>query len=121
MLNRAQERLVLYDKERPGSGVLQALKRRPDQRVAAAQVVIEEVERRTQREGVEPQTDLRQRHGHRVEIDAVDAALEDVPLEQVDVGQFFVIERDALLAEGLDDARAGAVQGEVHRVDGKQG
>ena len=92
-------------------GFFQVLERRPDQRVAAAQVVIEEVERRTQREGVEPQADLRQFHGHRVEIDAVDAALEDVPLEQVDVGQLGRIDGDALLAEGFQDARAGCGPG----------
>ena len=85
----------------------------PIERVAAAQVVVEEVERRTEREGVEPQADLRQFHGHRVEIDAVDAALQDVPLEQVDVGQLVRIDGDALLAEGFEDAVAGPVQGEV--------
>ena len=87
MLDGPQERLVVEAEEPSAGGRLQILERRPDQRVAAAQVMVEEVERRAQREGVEPQADLGQLDGHRVEIDAVDAALEDVPLEQVDVGQ----------------------------------
>ena len=74
-------------------------------------MVVEEVERRAEREGVEPQADLGQFDGHRVEIDAVDAALEDVPLEQVDVGQLVRIDGDALLAERFEDARAGSGPG----------
>ena len=70
-----------------------------DQRVAAAQMVVEERQRRAQREAVEPEADLGQLHGHGVEIDAVDAALEHVALEQVDVGQLARIDGDALLVQ----------------------
>ena len=76
----------------------------PTSELPQSQVVVEEAQRRPQREGVEPEADLGQFHGHRVEIDAVDAALQDVPLEQVDVGQLVRIDRDALLAEGFQDA-----------------
>src|SRR4029077_5405854 len=90
-----------------------------NQRVDAAQVMVEEVERSPQREGDQPQAHLRQFHGHWVEIDAIDAALEDVPLEQVDVGQLGRIDGDTLLAEGFKDALPGALQGEGDRIDGE--
>ena len=50
-------------------------------------MVVEETERRTQRESVKPEAHLGQFDGHRVQVDAVDATLQDVPLQQVDIGE----------------------------------
>src|SRR5262249_12934569 len=79
--------------------------------------LVERVKRRAEREGIEPQADLGQLHGHRVEIDAINAALEDVALEQIDVSQLLVIDEYTLLAQRLIDALTGAMQGEIHRVN----
>ena len=57
-----------------------------DQRVAAAQVVVEEGQRRADGEAVEPEGDLRQFDGQRILVDAVDAALEDHPPDDGLVG-----------------------------------
>jgi len=67
-----------------------------DQRVAALHVVIQEGERRAQREAVQPETDLRQFHRHLIEVYTVDAAFQHAPLEQVQVGQLAHINRHAL-------------------------
>ena len=62
--------------------------RRPDplaeQAVAAAQVVIEERQRRADGEGVQPQAELGEFDRHRVLVDAVDDPLEDDRGEQAD-------------------------------------
>ncbi|HLW66905.1 MAG TPA: hypothetical protein VKS79_16440, partial [Gemmataceae bacterium] len=79
--------------------MLQILERGRDERVTATQVVVEEIQRRAQGKGVEPQADLGQLDGHWIEIDAVDAALEDVAFQQVDVGKFVRIDCHALLAQ----------------------
>ena len=62
-------------------------------------MVVEEIERCAQGEGVEPQTDLGQLHRHRVDVDSVDAALENVPLQQIDIGQFDRIDGDSLFSQ----------------------
>src|SRR2546427_411745 len=81
-------------------------------------MVIQKVQRGAQGEAIEPQTDLRQLHGHRVKIDAVDAPLEDVPLEQIYVGQLlFRVQRHALLLKRLLDLLPSLFESEIHRVD----
>ena len=67
-----------------------------DERVAALHVVVEEGERRAEGEAVEPEADFGQFDGHGVEVDAVDAAFEDAPLEQVEVGELAHVDADAL-------------------------
>ena len=115
------QRFVVEFEQLAFRGLFQVLERRPDERIAAAQVMVEEVERSAQREGIEPQANLRQFDGHRVQIDSVDAALENVPFEQVDVGQLGRVNRDALFAQRFKNALAGPVQGEVDRVDRETG
>ena len=75
----------------------------PNQRVAALDVVVEEGERGTEREAVEPQADLAEFHRHRVEIDAVDAAFQDAPLEQVEIGESAAVDADTLRLHRLLD------------------
>src|SRR5262245_9584964 len=79
--------------------------------------MVEEVERRTQREAIEPKAHFRQFHGHRVKIDSIDAALQNMPLEQIDVGQLVRIDRDALNAERFQNALPRDIEREVHRID----
>src|SRR5712692_2285472 len=76
--------------------ILHLLDAAADERVAALHVVVEERERRTQCEAVQPQADLRQFDGHGVEVYAVNTAFQHVPLEQVDVGQLAHIYSHAL-------------------------
>jgi len=59
-------------------------------------VVVQEAQRRSQREGVEPEAHLGQFHSHGVQIDAVDAPFQDVPLQEVDVGELVSDDCDAL-------------------------
>ena len=58
-----------------------------DQRVAAAQMVVEEGQGRADGEAVEPEGDLRQLDGQGILVDAVDTALEDHPPDDGLVGQ----------------------------------
>src|SRR6185437_16351904 len=82
-----------------------------DERVAGAEVVVEEVERGADGEGVQPEADLGEFHGHRVEIDAVDASLQHVAAKEVDVRQLHRIDADALFVQGVENALPGAVEG----------
>ena len=83
-----------------------------EQAVAAAEVVIQEAERRADREGVQPERDLGQLDRHRVLVDAVDAALEDHAPDDVAVvepvpvdGPVAVLRvRHDPVADGLDAA-----------------
>ncbi len=66
---------------------------------------------------VEPEADLGQLHRHRVEVDAVDAALEDVALEQLDVGQLGRVDRHVLVAA----ARPGCLRASRRRRSHRKG
>ncbi len=92
--------------ERVAEGVLHILDVAADEGVAGFHVVVEEGERRTEREAVEPEADFGQFDGHGVEVYAVDAAFQDLPFEQVDVGQFAHVYGDFLLFHLLLDGAA---------------
>jgi hypothetical protein len=55
-------------------------------------MVVEEGERGANREGVKPQGDLRQLHGHWILVDAVDAALQDHAADDVPILQVFPVD-----------------------------
>ena len=84
----------------------------PKQAVAAAKRVIQEAERRADREGAQPQRDLGQLHRHGVLVDAVDAALEDHAPDDVAVDEPVPVNGPSALlgvrhnpvADGLDAA-----------------
>ena len=63
-----------------------------DERVAAAQVVVEEGERRADGEAVQPERDLGQFDGQRVLVDAVDAAFEDHAADDGLVGELGLVD-----------------------------
>ena len=67
-----------------------------EQAVAAAQMVVEEGERRADREGVQPERDLGELHRHRVLVHAVDAALEHHAAHDMAVVEPRRIDRPAL-------------------------
>src|SRR5207249_11243182 len=77
-------------------GVLYLLDVATNERVARFHVVVEEGERGAEGEAVEPEADFGEFDGHGVEVYAVDAAFEDLALEQVDVGEFARIYADVL-------------------------
>src|SRR5438270_3574578 len=77
-----------------------------DEGVATLHVVVEEGERRTEGEAVEPETHFCQFDGHGVEVDAVDAAFEHAPFEQVEVGEFAQVYGYALAIHLLLDLMA---------------
>jgi hypothetical protein len=54
-------------------------------RLSAAQVVVEETQWRTNREGMEPERDLGQFDGHEVLVDTVNAAFQDHATDNVPV------------------------------------
>ena len=61
--------------------------RRPEQAVADLDVVVEERERLARLQGLHPEADLAELDRHRVQVDAVDAPADDVPLGMLDRGQ----------------------------------
>ena len=63
-----------------------------DERVAAAQVVVEEGEGRADGEAVQPERDLGQFDGQRVLVDAVDAAFEDHAADDGLVGELGLVD-----------------------------
>ena len=77
-----------------------------EERVAAAQVVVQERERRADGEAVEPEGDLGQFDGERVLVDAVDAALEDEAADDGLVGQLGLVDCPAGLVGALQDVGA---------------
>ena len=89
---------------------------RADHRVAPAQVVIQEAERRADREGVQPQAQLRQLHRQRVEVHAVDAALHHQAGQQCGVVQPGRIDRDALPRHLRQDLPPHALDQPLHGV-----
>ena len=56
-----------------------------EQRIATAQMVVEETQGCTDREGMEPERDLGQLDGHEVLVDAVNASLQDHAADNVPV------------------------------------
>ena len=77
-----------------------------DQRVAAAEVVVKERERRADGEAVEPEGDLGQFDGERVLVDAVNAALEYEAADDGLVGQLGLVHHPAGLVGALQDVGA---------------
>ncbi len=65
---------------------------------------------------MQPQRDLGQLHRHRVEVHAVDAALEHVALEQVHIGEPPPVDYDSLLVHLVEDRRPHTFQMRGHRV-----
>ena len=61
-----------------------------EERVAAAQMMVQERKRRANGEGVKPKCYLRQLHGKRVLVDAVDTALQHHAPDNVPVFEMFV-------------------------------
>src|SRR5438128_3119492 len=78
----------------------------------------EERERGAEGEAVEPERDFGQLDGHWVDVYAVNTALEDVTLEEVDVREAFGVYRDSLIVHFLKDRFAHA---EEMRDDGIPG
>src|SRR5205085_10519213 len=102
-LGCAEQPGKLVPEEIVAEGVLYLLHVSAYERVAALHVVVEEGERGTEREAVEPEADFGEFDGHGVEVDAVDAAFEDTALEQVEVGELAHVDAYALaLHFGLD-------------------
>src|SRR5688572_18491324 len=79
--------------------------------------MVEERQGGAKRERIQPEADLGQLDGHRVQVHAVDAALEHVPLEQVNVDQFVRFDGDALLAQCFENVPSRPVEHERYRVD----
>ncbi len=65
------------------------------QAVTASQMMIQKTQGRAYRKGVQPQCNLRQFHGHRVLVHAVDAALEYHAPDNVTVVKLFCIDSPA--------------------------
>ena len=108
----ARKQRFVVDAEKLTFGCrLQVLERRPDERIATAKMMVQKRSAGADRERVEPQAYLRQLDGHRVEIDAVDAVLEYVPLEQIHFRELVGIDRDALLAQGFKNVTAACGRG----------
>ncbi len=77
-----------------------------EQRVAAAQVVVEEGQRRAGREGVQPQRELGQLDRHRVLVGAVDDPLQDHPPHNVPVIELGLVDGPLSGARVLQDSGA---------------
>ena len=88
---------------KPGVDVGQT---KPEQAVAAAQVMIEEGERRAGGEGVQPERDLGQLDRHRVLVDAVHDALQDHAPDEVPVVELRLVELPAACRRQLQNALA---------------
>ena len=71
--------------------------------VTAPQMMVEERQRRTYGEAVQPERDLGELHGHRVEIDPVDAALEYHAAHDMAVIQLVFDDRPVMLPRVGDD------------------
>ena len=97
MADRPQERLIIDAEELPSEGLPQVGKRCPDERIATAKMMVQETQRSAQREGVQPEAHLGKLDRHRIQVNAVDAPLENMPLEQVHIGQLGRIDRDTLV------------------------
>ena len=92
---------------------------RADQRIAPLEMVVEEGERRTDGEGVQPQREPRQFHRQVVQVYAIDTALHHHPAQQAAVGQLLIADKlrvDALLAHARLDRLADAAQLWIERV-----
>ena len=68
--------------------------------------MVEEGQRRTDGEGVQPEADLGQLDGHRVFVDAENDALDDHAPDDVAVVELFRVDGPAVGFGGLDDAAA---------------
>ena len=88
-----------------------------EQAVAAAQVVVEEIQRSADREGVQPQGDLGQLDRHRIPVDAVDAPLERHPPDDAPVVQLRRIEGPAVFPDIGQQRLADAVDAPGQRGD----
>ena len=85
------------------SGVVDA---QTDERVAAAQVVVEEGEGRADGEAVEPEGDFGKLDGERVLVDAVDAALEDHAADDGLVGKLGFVDDPVGSVGAVEDVAA---------------
>ena len=82
------------------------LRRRAEQAVAALDVGVEEGERLARFEGLQPEADLAQLDRHRVDVDGVEAAADDVAQRVADLRRRGSLAR-ADLGEALRDPVGG--------------
>ena len=107
-----------------GMPLVDELRGRADEGVAALDVGVEEGQRLAWVQGLQPEGDLRQFDGHRVDVDAVDAAGDDVAERRAErfQGRFRVVLADG--GDALGDAsgrRDEEVAGAAGRVADRHG
>ena len=73
----------------------------PEQRVTAAQMMIQKRQRRADGEAVQPERQFRQFHGHRVQVDAIDRAFQHNAAHEVPVVQLVLPHWPAVLSRLL--------------------
>ena len=79
-----------------GGDAAELVETRADERVATAQVVVEEVQRLVAGDGGEPEGKFGQFHGERIQVHAVDAGFDDAPPPIGDLGFFLRLAFDEL-------------------------